>query len=180
MVETDNTLTVYLGAGSNLGDRPLNISKGLAHLEEVGAVGITRVSSLYESEPVGWDGGPWYLNAVACGTTSLSPERLLAAMQETERWAGRLPAERNAPRTLDLDLLLFGDESINQTNLMVPHPRMLQRAFVLWPLAEIAPELAITPILTALEAARRLQNHETIRLWKHSIEGELPDRPLVH
>jgi 2-amino-4-hydroxy-6-hydroxymethyldihydropteridine diphosphokinase len=154
---------VFLGLGSNLGHREDQIREGLRTLESDGSIRIVRVSSLYESEPVGWDGGPWYLNAVAEVSTTLIAPELLRVTREAERSAGRMERERNAPRPLDIDILLFGTERIILETLEVPHPRMLGRAFVLWPLAEIAPEVEVAPGLGAEEAARKLTEHEAIR-----------------
>jgi 2-amino-4-hydroxy-6-hydroxymethyldihydropteridine diphosphokinase len=154
---------VYLGLGANLGRRAEQIRAGLAHLEESGAVRVLRVSSFYETEPVGWPDGPWYLNAVARVETSLSPHDLLALLKDVECRLGRRPAQRNAPRPLDLDLLLYDDQHVDEPAIHVPHPRMLERAFVLLPLSEIAPDAEVAPGLSAAVAARGLNVGEAIR-----------------
>ena len=156
---------MFLGLGSNLGDRAANILGALDAIRSAKLVRIDRVSSLYESAPVGWDGGPWYLNAVCTGCTDLGPFALLDGLQSLEFSAGRLRTERNAPRILDLDVLLYGRQEIQSPDLLVPHPRMLQRAFVLCPLAEIAAELPVACGMTALDAWNGMTSHEAIRAW---------------
>jgi 2-amino-4-hydroxy-6-hydroxymethyldihydropteridine diphosphokinase len=122
---------------------------------------VQRVSALYASAPVD-AGGPDYLNAVAELTTTLAPLPLLQALQALELDAGRERPYRNAPRTLDLDILCFGDESINLPELTVPHPRMIERAFVLRPLADLAPHRVSAAALdaVALQAIRMLEGVE--------------------
>jgi 2-amino-4-hydroxy-6-hydroxymethyldihydropteridine diphosphokinase len=131
----------FVALGSNLGDREAALRAALGRLAATPGVVLVAVSRLWETEPVG-PPQPAYLNAAAALDTTLSARELLARLLAIEREAGRTRgAERNAPRTLDLDLLLFGDESIDEPGLVVPHPRLAQRAFVLEPLAEIAAEL---------------------------------------
>jgi 2-amino-4-hydroxy-6-hydroxymethyldihydropteridine diphosphokinase len=131
--------TVYLGLGTNLGDREANLRGALerlsAHLE------IDGVSRVYVSEPVGWRDQPEFWNLVVCGRTALPPAELLAACARIQEEAGARPAFRNGPRALDIDILLVGGRRIAGPALEVPHPRMLERAFVLRPLAELAPGL---------------------------------------
>lgn len=131
--------SVFLGLGSNLGDREGTIARGLDGLRGRGFI-LERRSDLYLTEPV--DGPPqdWFVNAVAQGRTALAPEALLAACLEVEREAGRVRRERNGPRTLDLDLLLFGDTVSDAPALTLPHPRLHERRFVLVPLCDLAPE----------------------------------------
>jgi 2-amino-4-hydroxy-6-hydroxymethyldihydropteridine diphosphokinase len=131
----------YVALGSNLGDRQAALRGALAGL--AATPGVTRVaaSAFYETEPVGPPQGP-YLNAVAALDTTLDAFALLARLLALEQAAGRRRgAERNAPRTLDLDLLLFGDACIDAPELTVPHPRLHERAFVLVPLAELAADV---------------------------------------
>ena len=132
----------YIGLGANLGDPAAALHAALAALAALPETELVRASSLYRSAPVD-SSGPDYLNAAARLRTRLDARALLARMQAIERAHGRERPYRNAPRTLDLDLLLFGETRIAEPGLVVPHPRMHERAFVLAPLAEIAPALVI-------------------------------------
>jgi 2-amino-4-hydroxy-6-hydroxymethyldihydropteridine diphosphokinase len=130
---------VAIAFGSNLGDRRAHIQWAAAHLEP--HVSGLRLSTIIETEPVGvHEPQPLYLNAVAVGETALGPGELLDVLLALERERGRLRLSRLAPRTLDLDLILFGDLAVNTPSLAVPHPRFRERRFVLQPLAEIAPD----------------------------------------
>ncbi len=127
----------FLGLGSNLGDRMATLRAAVAGLPDVVAV-----SPVYETEPVGGpDGQPPYLNLVVELATALSPRQLLDVARRLEAAAGRVRAERFGPRTLDVDVLLVGDEVVDEADLCVPHPRMAGRRFVVVPLADLAPEL---------------------------------------
>jgi len=129
----------YLCLGSNVGDRRAAIVGGVAELERSG-VTVEAQSSLYETEPVGLEDQRWFLNRVVCGTTKMAPDRLLAACKRIERWFGRRRSRvRFGPRTLDIDILLYGDHAISTDRLTIPHPRIRERRFVLVPLVEIAP-----------------------------------------
>jgi 2-amino-4-hydroxy-6-hydroxymethyldihydropteridine diphosphokinase len=131
----------YVALGSNLGDREATLRRALAGLAATPGVERVTASTLYETEPVGPPQGS-YLNAVAAFDTTLDAFALLARLHELERAAGRTRvASRNEPRTLDLDLLLFGAACIDTPELTVPHPRLHERAFVLVPLAELAAEV---------------------------------------
>lgn len=136
--------TVFLGIGSNLGDREKNINLALEKLGQVGYV--RRVSSQYETEPVGYKDQPWFLNLVAELETQLSAPELLQALKALEKEMGRTPSPRFGPRPIDLDILLYDDLVLDTPELTVPHPRLAERAFVLIPLAEIAPQV-LHPIL---------------------------------
>jgi 3-oxoacyl-[acyl-carrier protein] reductase len=133
---------VYLALGSNLGDRQRYLDDAIARLRAVPGLTVRRASPYYETAPVG---GPAhsgaYLNAIVEADTLKSPEQLLQALLETERSFGRIRTEPNAPRTLDLDLILFGDLVRHHSDPILPHPRMHERRFVLQPLADLAPEL---------------------------------------
>lgn len=129
----------YIGLGANLGDLPRTLRAALEALDGLPQTRVEAVSSAWRSAPVD-AGGPDYLNAVARLETSLEPEALLDALQAIELSNGRERPYVNAPRTLDLDLLLYGDEQIRTTRLTVPHPRLHERAFVLRPLLEVAAE----------------------------------------
>jgi 2-amino-4-hydroxy-6-hydroxymethyldihydropteridine diphosphokinase len=132
--------SVFLGLGSNLGNRELSLERGLASLESRGFE-VMRRSSSYLTEPVGGPAQDWFLNAVVAGETELTPDALLEACLEVEAELGRVRRVPNGPRTLDLDLLLYGSELRHGERLQLPHPRFHERRFVLVPLAEIAPEL---------------------------------------
>jgi 2-amino-4-hydroxy-6-hydroxymethyldihydropteridine diphosphokinase len=136
---TDPT-TVYLGLGSNLGDRRRAMEEAIRRLAESGVVADVVASSLYETEAVAPEPQPAYLNAVVRGRTILSAGALLARCLEIERELGRVRPSRTpkAPRTIDIDVLLFGDAVIQTPDLIVPHPRLLDRLFVLVPLADVA------------------------------------------
>ena len=132
---------VFLCLGSNVGDRDGRIAGGVAELERSGVSVATR-SSVYETEPVGIEDQPWFLNQVIGGTTRLAPVKLLEICKGIERLFGRDVSEaRFGPRTLDIDILLYGDRVITDDRLTIPHPRMHERRFVLVPLVEIAPRL---------------------------------------
>jgi len=132
-------VTAYLGLGSNLGDRKQNLAQVLELVSQQAAV--EQLSSVYETEPVGYKQQPLFLNAVCRISTELSPERLLGLAKEIEAKLGRIPSFPNAPRLIDIDILFYGDEVVSSRELTVPHPRLAERAFVLVPLAEIAPGL---------------------------------------
>lgn len=145
-------VTVYVGLGSNL-DGPLDrLRRALRELERIPATRMRRSSSLFWSEPVGPPGQPVYANAVAELETGLSPIDLLDQLQRIEAAHDRVRAERWGPRTLDLDILLYGDRQIDLPRLRVPHPEIARRSFVLHPLAEIAPSGLRIPGLGTLEA----------------------------
>jgi len=129
----------FIGLGSNLADPLVQIRQALVELESISGTRITARSSLYRTSPVGYLEQPDFINAVASVQTTLKPRALLAALLVIENRHGRMRTTRNAPRTLDLDLLLYGDEVLDQHGLTLPHPRLHERAFVLAPLAEIAP-----------------------------------------
>ena len=134
-----DAVTAWVGLGANLGDPQAAVRKALEDLAASPGVEGLRGSRLYRSAPVD-SSGPDYINAVAQFSTRLSAPALLALLQSLEQAALRVRPYRNAPRTLDLDLLLYGDACIDSPHLVVPHPRMQQRAFVLLPLAELAPQ----------------------------------------
>ena len=131
-------LTVYLALGSNIGDREKNLREAVRLLTE-SQLRITKLSSLYETEPVDFLDQPWFLNAALEAQTDLPAGELLATLRNIESQMGSKKAFAKGPRLIDLDILVYGDETIATPELQVPHPRMLQRNFVLVPLAEIAP-----------------------------------------
>jgi 2-amino-4-hydroxy-6-hydroxymethyldihydropteridine diphosphokinase len=132
--------TVYISLGSNIGDRAANLRAALAALPGAG-VRVGQVSDVYETEPVDYLDQDWFLNCVARGETQLEAEKVLRALREIETHMKSKKQFAKGPRLIDLDILLFGDDTINTAELQVPHPRMLDRRFVLVPLAEIAAHL---------------------------------------
>jgi 2-amino-4-hydroxy-6-hydroxymethyldihydropteridine diphosphokinase len=132
----------FVGLGSNLGDRKRNLHEAVERLREVGLV---RVSAFRDTDPVGVVAQPNFLNAVAELSSDLSPRELLDRLLEIERALGRdrTKEERWGPRTIDLDLLLYGDKVIDEPGLTLPHPRLAERRFVLEPLNELAPDLVL-------------------------------------
>jgi 2-amino-4-hydroxy-6-hydroxymethyldihydropteridine diphosphokinase len=131
---------VFIGLGSNLGDRAALLAQGLARLADAG-FGVTRESSRYLTEPVDAPPQDWFVNAVAAGRTSLTPEELLVACLRVEQALGRERTVHHGPRTLDLDILIYGDALREGPDLTLPHPRLHERRFVLTPLCELAPDL---------------------------------------
>jgi 2-amino-4-hydroxy-6-hydroxymethyldihydropteridine diphosphokinase len=138
--------TAYLSLGSNLGDRIANLREALRRLEQIGA--IAAVSSIYETEPVDVEGPQsWFLNCAVAMETELLPRQLLAQTMALEEAMGRRrQGERKSPRTMDIDIVLFGDAVVREHGLEIPHPAMHRRRFVLEPLAEISPGI-LHPVL---------------------------------
>ena len=130
---------VYLALGSNLGNRQAHLATAITGLRRV--VDLDAISSIYETEPAGYLEQPHFLNMVCSGKTHLSPHDLLIYTKALEQADGRETTFRNGPRTIDIDILLYDHAKIVQNDLVIPHPRMSTRAFVLVPLAEIAPDL---------------------------------------
>ena len=155
----DDPTLAWIGLGANLGERDAALRQAVRAIAALPGTQMRRVSSLYRSAPVD-AGGPDYLNAVLEIATRLDAHALLAALQDIEHSAGRERPYRNAPRTLDLDILLYGEQCITTLALTVPHPRMHERAFVLQPLAELAPERVPPEALRAVagQAIERCQD----------------------
>ena len=131
--------TAYLSLGSNLGDRAANLEAATARLGELGKV--VGQSALYETEPVEMERQPWFLNCVVAMETELMPKQFLSRVLAIEQKMGRRRTQPKGPRTIDIDILLFGSSIVDTAALTIPHPAMHERRFVLEPLAEIAPEL---------------------------------------
>jgi 2-amino-4-hydroxy-6-hydroxymethyldihydropteridine diphosphokinase len=160
---------VYLGLGSNIGDREAMIESALNQLDAPD-VRLKRVSSLYETEPIGFRDQDWFLNCVAEFETGLFPKRLLQRMQKVELTMGRVRSLKNGPRNIDLDILLFGNAIMQTEELEIPHPRYRERRFTLAPLAELAPAMrdpvtgqTMAEMLAQLtgQAARKRERRET-------------------
>jgi 2-amino-4-hydroxy-6-hydroxymethyldihydropteridine diphosphokinase len=149
--------TAYLSLGSNIGDREANLRAALDRLRP------TRVSPIYETEPVDYMEQAWFLNVAAEIQTDLMPRQLLALMQRIERELGRVRTIARGPRTIDIDILLFGSTVMRTKELEIPHPRMTERRFVLQPLADLAPDL------------RHPATHRSVR----EMLGALPDTVVV-
>ncbi len=132
--------TVFLSLGSNIGDRKDNLHAAIAELAPAG-IEIKKVSSLYETEPVDYLDQPWFLNCALEAETELPPQALLRVLHSIESQLGSKKEFSKGPRKIDLDILLYGEETLDSPDLQIPHPRMLSRRFVLAPLAEIAPNL---------------------------------------
>ena len=131
-------VTIYLGLGSNLGDRQANLDRALEFLSQRARMG--EISSIYDTEPLGDSNQPRFLNLVCQTFTRLEPPALLALAKGIERKLGRV-GKSGTPRTIDIDILLYGDQVIETPELVIPHPKMTERAFVLIPLDEIAPDI---------------------------------------
>jgi len=138
MADISLPATIYLGLGSNLGDRMGSLTMALERLSQ--RVTIREISSVYETEPLGFKEQPLFLNAVVSAMTELDPFELLRFIKQIESDLGRKPGFRNAPRPIDIDILFYGDLVTQTPELTIPHPGVAERAFVLVPLVEIAPE----------------------------------------
>ncbi|MCL5957806.1 MAG: 2-amino-4-hydroxy-6-hydroxymethyldihydropteridine diphosphokinase [Chloroflexi bacterium] len=160
---------VYLGLGTNLGDRERNLENALELLGR--EMKTLDLSSIYETEPVGFVDQPWFLNAVCRVETNLGPHDLLRAIKRVEKEAGREPSFRWGPRTIDIDILLYDGICLSEADLEIPHPRLVEREFVLAPLREIAGDLVhpATKERIADLAARAARTPE-VRLWKRRTE----------
>lgn len=132
---------IYLSLGTNLGNKKENLTYAVQLLSE--KINILKTSSFYETEPVGYKDQPWFMNIVVEGTTHLSPEDLLVFTQSIEQAMKRVKTIVNGPRIIDVDILLYESVKLNTETLIIPHPRMTERAFVMYPLFEISPDLLI-------------------------------------
>jgi 2-amino-4-hydroxy-6-hydroxymethyldihydropteridine diphosphokinase len=149
---------VYLALGSNVGDRERNLRAAIELLP------VLRISPIYETEPVDYTEQPWFLNLVVEAETDLSPFDLLATTSRIEQELGRVRDIPKGPRTIDIDILLFGDQIVNTPDLQIPHPRMAERRFVLAPLADLAPDLRHPATRQTVREMLAAAPPETIRL----------------
>ena len=157
-------VTAFIALGANLEDPVVQVRAGLAALATLPDTQLLMQSSLYRTAPVGYADQPDFINAVAAVDTELSPRELLDALLAIELNHGRVRQFANAPRTLDLDVLLYDDVEVNESGLTIPHPRMHERAFVLAPLAEIAPLCEIPGHGRVSELLRSLDPQGVTRL----------------
>jgi 2-amino-4-hydroxy-6-hydroxymethyldihydropteridine diphosphokinase len=167
-----DTVTVYLGLGSNLGNRQKNLDMALDLLSQ--RMQIKKVSSVYETDPVGNTDQPRFLNLVCRVNTILAPQELLTLAKGIELKMGRAPSKKaNAPRIIDIDILLYGDKVMKSKKLTIPHPRLTERAFVLVPLDEIAPE-AVHPVegKTVRELLGQVTEKQGVFKWENGEAEE--------
>ncbi len=157
----------YLSVGSNMGDREGLLKQAISLLEQFDDIRIESVSSIYETDPVGVTDQPLFLNLALKLKTSLSPQALLSKLQEVETKLDRKRVQKWGPRTIDLDILLYNSVSIQTDELTIPHPRMLERAFVLIPLCEIAPDDCYPEKSISLhQVLCEQRDKEGVRIWK--------------
>jgi 2-amino-4-hydroxy-6-hydroxymethyldihydropteridine diphosphokinase len=157
-------ITAFIALGSNLADPAAQIRSALRELAGLPSTRLVRSSSLYRNPPAGGLDQPEYVNAVAQVETRNGPRELLDRLLDIERDHGRVRDYPNAPRTLDLDVVLYGEEVVSEQGLVIPHPRMLQRAFVLVPLAEIAPDARVPGHGRAAGLAAKIDASGLVRL----------------
>ncbi len=162
-------VAAFVGLGANLGNREENLGRALALL--AGEVILEDVSSIYETEPVGYEEQPLFLNLVCLIATVLSPEELLRLAKEIEVGMGRVASFVNAPRPIDIDILVYGNVIMETQELTIPHPRLKDRAFVLVPLAEIAPDLIVPgPGKSVARLATEVEGLEGVRKYKGGFD----------
>jgi 2-amino-4-hydroxy-6-hydroxymethyldihydropteridine diphosphokinase len=154
-----------IGLGSNVGDRLQFLQRAVKHLGETIGVQVRDVSSVYETEPVGPAAQAWFLNAVVAVDTSLTPVTLLQQTQAIERALGRETTYHWGPRTIDLDILLYGDTQVNTATLTIPHAELCQRAFVMIPLLELVPGLVLPDGTEVSACLSRLMPPQQVRLF---------------
>jgi 2-amino-4-hydroxy-6-hydroxymethyldihydropteridine diphosphokinase len=155
----------FIGLGSNVGDRLQFLQRAVKHLGETIGVQVRDVSSVYETEPIGPAAQDWFLNAVVAVDTSLNPVTLLQQTQAIERALGRETTYHWGPRTIDLDILLYGDTQVNTATLKIPHAELCQRAFVMIPLLELVPGLVLPDGTEVSACLSRLMPPQQVRLF---------------
>jgi len=167
---TSEQSEAYIALGANLGDREGTLIEALHRLNGHEAINIVRCSGVYETDPVGYLDQPQFLNMAAAVSTTLGPESLLEVMLGIETGLGRTRDIRNGPRTVDLDLLWMEGQTLDTPQLTLPHPRMLERAFVLFPLNDIVPQDADSRLRRIVTSALQdIDGKDGIRLWTTSV-----------
>jgi 2-amino-4-hydroxy-6-hydroxymethyldihydropteridine diphosphokinase len=161
--------TVYLSLGSNIGDRQSNLQTAIERLAAP-RLRILRTSPIYETEPVDYTGQRWFLNQVAEAETELFPMQLLSRIGKIERELGRVRTLPKGPRTIDIDILLYGETVVRSATLEIPHPRMAQRRFVLAPLADLAPDLRHPVTRLTVREMLHWAPPEVVRLMERRFE----------
>ncbi|MDQ0209233.1 2-amino-4-hydroxy-6-hydroxymethyldihydropteridine diphosphokinase [Alkalicoccobacillus murimartini] len=158
---------VFISLGSNMENRYAFIQEAIERLRAVKEIDVTDISSVYETDPVGYVDQPSFLNLVVCIQTKLEPLELLSETQHIENHLGRKRDIKWGPRTIDLDILLYDQENMKVERLEIPHPRMWQRAFVIVPLMEVAPDLFIHSLdLSIKDVHKQLKDKEGVSEWK--------------
>ncbi|MED3662416.1 2-amino-4-hydroxy-6-hydroxymethyldihydropteridine diphosphokinase [Ureibacillus sp. FSL K6-8385] len=161
---------VYLSLGTNLGDREKHLKEAIKLLQQQEGIVIQKVSPIYETAPVGYVNQPSFLNMALYAQTTLTPFELLEKCQSIEHDLGRVRTIRWGPRTIDLDILLYNNDNIESEKLIIPHPRMFERAFVLVPLMDVAKKPYTEKLQQAETALRNMDiEKEGIRKWKDSF-----------
>ena len=156
---------IYLALGSNIGDRDANLRAAIQNISTAGIVPL-RESPIYETEPVGYTDQRWFLNMVVEAETALFPMQLLTRTGKIERALGRVRTVPNGPRTIDIDILLYGNAVVRTPRLEIPHPRIQERRFVLAPLADLAPDMRHPVLHKSVRQLLDAAPPQTIRLFK--------------
>ena len=161
--------TAYLCLGSNLGNREENVCQALALLSR--KVDVEKLSAIYETEPVGYKEQPLFLNLVCRIATDLPPDELLCFVKKIETEMGRVPSFPNAPRIMDIDILFYDNKIVATQDLTIPHPRLKERAFVLIPLTEIAPDLIHSELRKSIaQLANEVKGREGVRMYQGGLD----------